>query len=157
ITAVYSGDSKFSSVTSQAVAMVVGSPSELFVNQVFLNVIGSPAGLGEAYWVALINSGFAPRLVSRYILQSPQGRTQAVENVYVQFLRRPATSAELIRALTSRDSSTTLLVNVLSSQEYYRKQGGGTVAGFLKAFGNDWFGTPFSPAQSSRLARELKR
>src|SRR5262249_11103255 len=75
ITAVYSGNSIFSSATSQAVPMVVGSPTELFVNQVFLDVIGSPAGQGGALWVALINGGYAPKRVARYILQSPQART----------------------------------------------------------------------------------
>ena len=114
ITAVYSGDSNFSSATSQAVPMVVGSPTELFVNQVFLDVIGSPAGQGGALWVALINGGYAPKRVARNILQSPQGKAQAVENVYQELLRRPATSSELFQALTSRKSSTTLLVNILS-------------------------------------------
>jgi autotransporter-associated beta strand protein len=157
ITAVYSGDSNFSSVTSATVPMVVGSPTELFVNQVYLDAIGAPAGLGAGLWVAQINGGYSPRLVARYILESPQARAQAVENVYERFLRRPATSRELTQALTSRQSSTTLLVNILSSREYYRTQGGGTIGGFLTALGNDWFGQPFSPAVQKRLAGELKR
>src|SRR5262249_7364687 len=149
--------SNFGTVTSQAVSLLVGSPTELFVNQVFLDTIGSPAGQGGAYWVALINSGFAPQTVSRFIVQSSQAKTQAVERVYGDFLRRPATSAELIKALSSRESSTTLFVNVLSSREYFHSQGGGTINGFLTAFGTDWFGAPFSPAVSRKLAGELKR
>jgi hypothetical protein len=156
VTAVYSGDTNFAGATSPAVSVVVGSPSELFVNQVFLDTIGSPAGFGESYWVALLNGGYAPKLVARLILQSAQARTQAVENVYQQFLKRPATSAELKQTLGSLNSSTTLLVHVLSSNEFYKTQGGGTIDGFLTALGTD-FGTPFSAAQLAHLAGLLKQ
>jgi hypothetical protein len=156
VTAVYSGNTNFASTTSRAVTVVVGSPSELFVNQVFLDTIGSPAGFGEAYWVALLNGGYAPKLVARLILQSPQARTQAVENVYQEFLNRPATSAELKQTLGSLNSSTTLLVHVLSSNEYYKFQGGGTIDGFLTALGTDFFGMPFSATEQAHLAGLLK-
>ena len=60
ITAVYSGDSNFVGATSTPLAMVIGSPSELFVNQVYMDTLGIASVYSSAYWIALINGGYPP-------------------------------------------------------------------------------------------------
>jgi hypothetical protein len=158
ITAVYSGDSNFAGGTSPAVAMVVGSRSELFVNQVYLDATGVPSGELEAYWVALINGGYPPKLVSKYIVNTLPARTAAVNNSYETLLRRPATLPEVTRALTSKNPTLNALdANLLGSKEYYQTQGGGTINGFLTALAEDWLGTSFSPRTQARLAGQLRR
>jgi hypothetical protein len=157
ITAVYSGNSTFNTATSPAVAMVVGTQAELFVNQVFLDVMNVPAGRAGTYWVALIDAGFPSKQIATEIVRSLQAKVQAVDNVYQQFLGRSTTTSELNQALASRATTTTLDVKVLSSREYYQTQGGGTINGFLSALSQDFFGTAFPTAQEARLARQLQR
>jgi hypothetical protein len=79
-----------------------------------------------------------------------------VEDAYETFLKRPATQAELNQGARPQTSSTTLYVNILSSREFYKKQGGGTIDGFLTALGNAWFGTPFPASIQTRLASALR-
>jgi len=137
---------------------VVGSRSELFVNQVYTDVFGAPAGLLEAYWVALINGGYPSKVVANMIVSSGPAAIATVDNSYQRFLGRSATTAELTQALSSRNRSlTTVDINILSSQEFYQTQGGGTINGFLTALAQDWFGKDFPPAVKARLTRQLKQ
>jgi autotransporter-associated beta strand protein len=158
ITAVYGGDSNYGKVTSPAVAMVVGNRAELFVNQVFLDVFGAPAGYGENYWVALFNGGVAPKQVASLIVNSQPSKSAAVNNAYVTYLGRPATTAESIRVLAVANPSLIALdATLLGSREFYVIQGGGTTQGFLTALGHAWFGPQFSfaPKVRDRLTRQL--
>ena len=158
ITAVYSGDSNFASATSAPAALVVGSPTELFVNQVYEDVLSVPADVSSTLWTALINGGYPPKVVSTYILQSDQAKVQAVNDAYQAYLKRPATTAEINRAVAKGDSrSPVLYAEIFGSKEYYQTRGGSTIDGFLKALATDWFGTPFSPATQARLAGKLRR
>ncbi len=97
ILAVYSGDTSFLASTSQPLSVVVGHRSDLFVNQVYLDVLGTPANVGSTLWIALINGGFSPQRVARYILVSKTAKIAAVDHVYESLLDRPATSRELKR------------------------------------------------------------
>ncbi len=157
ITAVYSGDSNFLGATSAPLAMLIGHPTQLFVNQVYLDVIGVPSGYSAAYWNALINGGYSPKLVATYILQSPQAKVEAVETAYQRLLNRFATSAEVNQALASGiERSPKLYAKIFGSKEFYQTEGGGTIDGFLNALGQDWFGAPLNPTAQARLARELR-
>jgi autotransporter-associated beta strand protein len=156
ITAVYSGDSNFQGATSPPLRVVVGSPTDLFVNQVYLDVLGVPASYSATLWSALINGGYSPKYVARRILESPQAKVAAVESVYKSLLGRAATPEELKRALASGSTSTTpLYIDVFGSKEFYLTQGKGTTDGFLTALAQDWFGTPFSASTQARLARQI--
>ncbi len=156
IIAVYSGDSNFLGATSAPLAMVIGHATQLFVNQVYLDTLGVPAGYSAAYWNALINGGFSPKRVATYILQTEQAKVFAVESAYEGLLGRAATSGEVSRALaTGTERSTKLYARIFGSKEFYQTQGGSTTDGFLNALAHDWFGTAFKPATQARLAREL--
>jgi hypothetical protein len=159
ITAVYGGDANYGSATSSAVSMVVGSRAELFVNQVYLDVFGVPAGYGENYWVALFNAGVSPRQIASLIVGSQSAQVSAVNNAYRSNLGRPATGAETVRALAVPNPSLIALdASLLGSREFYKTQGGGTTQGFLTALGHAWFGSAFSfsPRVRARLTRQLE-
>ena len=156
ITAVYSGDSNFVGVSSTPLSFVIGSPTELFVNQVYMDVLGIQSNNSANLWIALVNGGYPPKVVATFILQSAQSKIQAVNYAYEALLSRLPTSTELnkiIRAGNSR--SPVLYADIFGSKEFYTKSGG-TDDGFLNALAKDWFGTPFKAATQARLARELK-
>ena len=80
-----------------------------------------------------------------------------MEDAYESLLSRPATTAELNKALAAGNSrSPVLYADIFGSKEFYKNEGGGTDDGFLTALAKDWFGTAFKPATQARLARELK-
>jgi hypothetical protein len=139
--------------------MVVGSRAELFVNQVYLDVFGVPAGYGENYWVALFNGGVSPNQVAGFIVGSQQAMAAAVDNAYLSYLGRPATTAEEIRAIAVPNPSLIALdATLLGSREFYKTRAGGTTQGFLAALGHAWFGAQFSfsPRVQARLTRQLE-
>lgn len=156
ITAVYSGDSNFIGASSTPASLVVGSPTELFVNQVYMDILGVQSNVGANLWIAQINGGYPPKVVAKYILQSPQAKTQAVEYAYEALLDRLATTAELNQVLAAGNSrSPVLYATIFGSEEFYKKSGG-TTDGFLNALAKDWFGTAFTPAKQARLALQLR-
>ena len=159
IKAVYSGDANYSGATSPTVPLVVGSRAELFVNQVFLDVFGGPAGYGENYWVALFNGGVPPKQIASLIVGSQPAKAAAVNNAYMSYLGRPATKAEQVRAIAVPNPSLIALdASLLGSREFYKTRAGGTTQGFLAALGHAWFGAgfSFSPRVQARLTHQLK-
>lgn len=158
IIAAYSGSSSFLAADSKPIPVLVGGPTDLFVNQVYLDVLGVPASYSATYWIALINGGYPPGIVAGQILRSQQARIAAVNGVYESILGRSATPRELTAALAKgRRTTTPLDIQVLGSKEFYVTQGKGTADGFLNALAVDWFGTPLPAATHARLARELRR
>ena len=156
IVAVYSGDSNFLGATSPGLSIVVGHPTDLYINQIYQDLFGSPASFGATYWIALLNAGYDRKPIVRQILQSAQAKDAAVEQVYLSLLGRQATPQELNRATSSGNRSTIPLYSrVFGSKEFYQTQGQGTVDGFLTALALDWFGKPFSSAVQARLARQI--
>jgi hypothetical protein len=157
ITAVYSGDSNFLGASSTPLSLVVGSPTELFVNQIYLDVLGIQSNVSANLWTALVNGGYPPKVVATYILQSPQSKIQAVNFAYEALLDRLPTTGEVNKAIAAGNSrSPVLYADIFGSKEFYQDSGG-TTDGFLNALAQDWFGKAFSPATQARLARELKR
>ncbi len=157
ITAVYSGDSNFVGATSTPVSLVVGNATELFVNQVYEDILSVPSSVGANLWIALINGGYPPKVVATYILQSEPAKIQAVDDAYESLLGRSATTGEVNQTLAAGNSrSPVLYASIFGSKEFYKTEGGGTDDGFLTALATDWFGKPFKPATQARLARELK-
>jgi len=158
ITAVYSGDSNYQGVSSPAVAMVVGSQPELFVNQIYLDVFGAPAGYGEAYWVALYNAGVTRTHLASLIVNSQAAKVAAVNDAYLNYLGQPATQAEELRVVTKPNPSLIALnATLLGSRAFYRTRAGGTTQGFLTALGHAVYGAGFSftPKVRASLTRQL--
>ncbi len=156
ITAVYSGDSNFQGATSSPVRVVVGSQTDLFVNQVYQDVLGVPAIYSATYWTALINGGYPPKTVATRILKSGQASIVAVQRVYESLLGRAPTPKEIKRGLASGSLPTRAVsIDVFGSKEFYVTQGKGTTDGFLNALAVDWFGVPFPPSTQARLARQI--
>jgi autotransporter-associated beta strand protein len=157
ITAVYSGDTNFQTATSPATSIVVGSPAELFINQVYMVVIGAAAEPSGNFWIAQLNGGYPRGLIVQQIVGSPQASVQAVEVAFQTFLGRAATAMEIRTQLAKRHASAiTLGSSVLGSNEFFQTKGGGTNAGFLTALGEAVLGTELSSAPRAHYGRELK-
>ena len=143
-------------MTSPPLRVVVGSPTDLFVNQVYQDVLGVPAVYSATYWTALINGGYPPKTVATRILHSGQANIVAVQRVYESLLGRAATPKEIKRGLASGSLPTRAVsIDVFGSKEFYVTRGKGTTDGFLNALATDWFGVPFPPSTQARLARQI--
>ena len=157
ITAVYSGDANFAAMTSPTLSIVVGHPTDLYVNQVYLDIFGTPAGYAGTYWIGLLNAGYPRKVITREILQSVGAKRAAVEHTYLSTLGRIPTSAELNRSVNSGNTSTNpLTIRLLGSAEFY-KNAGSTTDGFLTALAKDLFGSSFPAPVQTHLAAELAR
>ncbi|WP_074307747.1 beta strand repeat-containing protein [Singulisphaera sp. GP187] len=160
ITAVYQGDSNFTSSSSPALTVVSGTQTERFLNQVYINSNGRPATLDELdFYRTQLAIGVPRHKVVARIVNSPNGQAHAVTTVYRTFLRREPTFREVLRGLQSQKKSQGFgaEIDVLGSHEYYQTQGGGTIDGFLTALYADVLGTAIPSSAQARLSRELRQ
>lgn len=154
--AIYSGNTNFTASTSKAASVLVGSTTDLVVNQIYQDVLGVPASYNATTWIALINGGWPPKVIARSVLESAQGRVAAIDGVYESLLHRPATSAEIKHALPEGTNTNPLYVKVFGSREFYINEGKSSTDGFLTALALDWFGSPFPAAIQARLATKIE-
>jgi uncharacterized delta-60 repeat protein len=120
------------------------SPNERFVAQVYRDVLHREADpTGMSYFTGLLDTGQADRSqVVLFIEASPECRTLAVQQLYQQFLGRPAEAGGLTTWLNYLAAGATVeqvAAQVLGSAEYYALHGG-THMGFLEALYHDVLG-----------------
>jgi hypothetical protein len=151
ITAVYSGDTNFTTSTSSALSQVVNTPATL--NQVLvdedyralLNRAAEPGGL--TYWSTQLNNGATPNSVGMAIANSTESQTDIVTNDYQSFLNRAPDSGGLAYWLGHLQSGRTpdqVAAGILGSAEYFADHGS-TNRGFISALYQDVLGrTPDS-------------
>jgi len=113
-----------------------GTPTQRFVNNVYLEVLGrvaEPAGL--ATWTALINTGNTSRSqVVAAIEASTEARTFLVQSLYNKFLLRPADAIGLngfSGFLQGGGTIAQLKAVIFGSDEYFQSIAGGTNDAFL--------------------------
>ena len=139
ITAVYSGDTNFTTSTSSALSQVVNTPATL--NQVLvdedyrvlLNRAAEPGGL--TYWSTQLNNGATPNSVGMAIANSTESQTDIVTNDYQNFLNRAPDSGGLAFWLGQLQSGRTpdqVAAGILGSAEYFADNGS-TNQGFVSA------------------------
>ncbi len=160
ITAVYQGDSNFTTASSPDLTVVVGDQTERFLNQVYINSVGRPATLDELdFYRTQLAIGVPRHKVVVRIVTSPDGQANAVTTVYRTFLRREPTFREVVRGLQSQKKAQGFgaEIDVLGSHEYYQSQGGGTINGFLTALYQDVLGTAIPASAQARLTRQLRQ
>jgi hypothetical protein len=143
ITAVYQGDTNFQAgTTSNALAIKVGDGNQLYVNQVFLDMlhtIADPQGL--ANYATLMANGYSRSYVVHDIAslngllkgsklekavlhekRVPSNRTDLVRSLYDAILRRQPSAKELksgVRQVATHGGANTLILNLFSSVEYF--------------------------------------
>jgi Bacterial Ig-like domain (group 3)/Domain of unknown function (DUF4214) len=135
ISAVYSGDANFTGSTSAALTQMVGSMNQLFVTQVYEDLLGrAPDPDGLAHFSSLLDMNQATRSqVAETIQSSAEARMHQVENLYQTFLGRQADPVGLdlsMRFLGMGGSYFQLEAAITGSQEYFQRAGG-TNNGFL--------------------------
>jgi len=160
ITVVYSGDSNFTTATSELLSLVSGTQVEQFLNAVFQNATGrdgSPYEI-DSYRTQLLLGIPRQRVVNR-IVNSVDAQANAVNTVYRTFLRREPTFTEQLAGLSQvrKTQGFAVEIEVLGSNEYFQTQGGGTNAGFVTVLYEDVLGTSVSDAALNRLTRQLQR
>ncbi len=125
----------------QVWALVLGSggnyaatdPNSSYVRSVYRDVLGRNAAPGEvAYWVNQLATGQINfnSLVAA-LLNSPEGRDFAVNQIFEQYLGRPASPTEL-QAFQNYQSREAVVAAVVNSDEFYNDHGG-TPTGFVNA------------------------
>jgi hypothetical protein len=135
ITVVYSGDANFNGSTSAALTQTVGTMNQLFVTQVYEDLLGrTPDSAGLAHFTSLLDMNQATRTqVAETIQSSQEARTHQVEMLYQMLLGRQADPVGLdlsTRFLGMGGSFFQLEATIAGSQEYFQRAGG-TNSGFL--------------------------
>jgi trimeric autotransporter adhesin len=159
VIAVYQGDSNFTASTSAGLAIQAGAPTEQFINQIYLDVLGRPAGEQELdYWRTQLFIGRPIKTIVREIVDSGDAAINSVQTTYQFFLGRDATSREVDAALSPPNSSyATVYASVLGSSEYFTTVGGGTDKGFLTAVYQDVIGTAIPSDTLAALTTDLQQ
>jgi autotransporter-associated beta strand protein len=159
ITAKYLGDANAAASTSSPITVVVGTANEIYVNQLYLSLLGreaEPEGL--QFWSNLLDEGRSRLLVVSSIARTPGAQAALVQSAYQTYLGREATDAEVTQTINAAiRSSVNVQAVVLSSREYFNTAGGGTVSGYLSALASDVFGTSFPASVEADLASRLQR
>ncbi|MFO0909074.1 MAG: autotransporter-associated beta strand repeat-containing protein [Isosphaeraceae bacterium] len=124
--------------------VVLASPNRRYVDRIYRDLLGrgvEPEVLVS--WSNRLESGWSRERFVTAILRSPEYGSRLIEELTQRYLRRAATSDEVRRAQTrvsAGASAEQLAATLLSSSEYFRRQGGGTGAGFLNALYRDVLG-----------------
>jgi hypothetical protein len=142
ISAVYNGDGNFNTSTSGgAVTVTVGTASQSFVAQSYLDLLRRPVDSGGlAFWSKLIDTGTSRTDVVLGIENSDEYRTIQVNDSYRRYLHRNADPVGLnaftglLKAGGTLDQLASILIG---SDEYFQSRGGNTNDGFLTAMYND--------------------
>ncbi|HWB13080.1 MAG TPA: DUF4214 domain-containing protein [Pirellulales bacterium] len=171
--AVEVSDGVFSPVVSTDTTLqVVSAPTPLSPNERFLTALyrslldREPDAAGLAAWSTMLDGGVSRTQVALYIEGSGEYLSDEVDSAFERYLRRPADAGALPAFVAMLGQGTTfqdLDVAILSSQEYFQTQGGGTNDGFLGALFQDALGRPidaptaalFSGMLSSGVSRAV--
>jgi autotransporter-associated beta strand protein len=142
VNAVYSGDDNFNSSTSAAtVTVTVGTASQTFVAQAYLDLLRRPADSGGlAFWSRLIDQGTGRTDVVLGIENSTEYRRIQVNDSYRRYLHRDADPVGLnafVGLLQSGGTLDDLAAILVGSPEYYQARSGNTNEGFLTAMYQD--------------------
>jgi hypothetical protein len=114
-----------------------------------------PSGTVTAALASRLDQGISRFQWVLDLLATPAYRRRRVQWLYRTLLHRPASSKELQRALAFLARGGTILqleAQVLASDDYFRRRGGGTGAGFLAALAEDLPGQSVNPAALAEFA-----
>jgi len=146
ITAVYSGDTNFTTSTSRIISQAVNQAvtlNQVLVEEdyhVLLNRSADPGGLTA--WSTQLNNGATPNSVGMAFVNSTESETDIVTNDYQNFLHRapdPGGLAAWLGQLRSGSTPDQVAADFLGSAEYFADHGS-TNQGFVSALYLDVLG-----------------
>ncbi len=134
ISATYSGDGNFAggpsanSVQTAVISNFKGSPNQVWVNEVYLDLLGRPADPnGLAFWSDQMEQQDVPRqTVVAGILNSDEYRQNYIVKLYQDLLNRTPLLPEIqvhLNDLRAGETYERLTANFLASPEYYLREG----------------------------------
>jgi len=140
ITAVYSGDTNFSSSTSAVVNQLIvysHASNQLYVTSLYRDVLGrAPDPGGLASWTALLDAGTDTILqVATVFTSSREYDTDIVDGFYNKYLNRHAEPGGLndwVNLMQGGENADTIQAGILGSPEYFADTGG-TNSSFVTA------------------------
>ncbi len=142
ITAVYGGDNNFSSVTSGAVVVKVGTANQFFVNNLIQKLLGRSATLAELTpLVNQLDAQVSRMTVVNVITSSLEYRQDTVDRIFQHYLGRSAFADPnglngFVALLNSGGTQEQVAATVAGSPEYFARAGN-TNQGFLNQLFND--------------------
>jgi hypothetical protein len=133
-----------------------GSPNELFVIQLYRDLLGRQADPGSLIaWTNAMNAGLSQAAVVAAFQSSLEYQAHVIDSLYETYLGRHVDPLGLSNDLQflartplipgSGDPIAELRINLLGSEEYFLTRGGGTSAGFLSALYHDVLGRGVDP------------
>ncbi len=158
LTAVYNGDALTGTSTSAVVTQVVGTATQIYINQIYLDLLDRPVdSTSLAKWTTKLTKGGESRAAFvQTIDHSLEVRTVAVQNVYLAYLSRLASQPEVNATLAAaRAFGNDVRVPVLISAQYVNTVGNGTVDGYLSALTSSVIGAVNPAAFNEAYAAEL--
>lgn len=161
ITATYSGDFEFTTSTSAPYTQVVGTSNQLFAAQLFRDfAYREPAGAETSFWSSLLERGLTRADVASLFQAGGEARTHLAANLVRALLGRAPTPEELnqhVAFLASGGSTDQIKLQLLSSEEFYFRRGGGTNGGFLAALFESVLGRKLDPASADLYGLRMAR
>ncbi len=143
LSAVYNGDTNFTTSTSASLTQTVLSIHQRLVIQVYRDLLQREVeAAGLAFWSGLLDQGVTRAEVVRQIESSREHQTNVVQDLYGQLLGRQADAAGLdsfVNVLSTGGTVDQVKAALLRSEEYFDRAGG-TVEGFLNTLYQDVLG-----------------
>lgn len=89
LSAIYSGDANYSSVTQALSVVVTPSPNDKLVQHLYTDLVGGQDPSGEAFWVSQLSKGVSRYNVAYGFTQSVNYASNLVSSMYVKEMGRP--------------------------------------------------------------------
>jgi autotransporter-associated beta strand protein len=155
ITAQYNGDTNFSSSTSTAVTVSVGTANDQWLNQVFEILLNRPITSAEIpFWNKQFAKGRSRYSIASEISKGKEARIAAVQDAFELYLGQEGTPAELAAAVkTAHDTSTSVQAAVLGSHTFF-EESGATQTLYFQSLLTAVFGTTFPDPHIEGLLSE---
>lgn len=130
-----------------------GTPNQRFVSEVFRDLLGRKVDMtGLQFWTGLLDRGQSRVVVASGVQGTQEYRASQVQQLYHQYLDRPADPLGLNSGIMSLQEGNTvehLAAAMAGTAEYFQAQGGGTNDGYIDALYHDALERP---ADASGLA-----
>lgn len=144
ITAQYNGDTNFSSSTSAAVTVAVGSANDQWLNQVFEILLNRPITSAEIpFWNKQFAKGRSRYSIANEISMGKEARLASIQDAFNLYLGQDGTPGEVAAVVkTARATNTSVQAAVLGSKLFYQASGG-TYTTFFQSLNFAVYGTTF--------------
>jgi hypothetical protein len=140
------------------IATPAPGPTERYAARLIQDLFGAADSTTAAAVAQSLDQGASLTQVVRDLLRSEDYRVRRVQRLYQALLHRRARGKELRRALDLLARGGTIEqveAEVLASDDYFRRRGGGTGAGFLEALSEDLLGQQVNPGVVAEFAGQM--